>query len=314
MMVFRIFDISISCAFPIPGLPVLEQDSADWQVSLSNQALKEGEVEWFHHWQTPTGDKVMSCARFGQAYFLRFIGLACFSIDFNLRQISIFPENDCPQVSLAHLLIDQVIPRALCHLGRVVLHASAVELDDGHAVAFTGPSGQGKSTLASAFVNDGCGLLSDDCLLLENRDGEVYVMASYASLRLWSDSTEAVAREDHAKGVRFSEMAHYTDKTQVLFGKEDRSAPPRWVKLNRLYLLETETLQTDASPVQITPAGGMATIMALIESLFALDVVSDKAVQKSFEIVQQVASGVKVQRLAYPRTYESLPDVIAAVK
>ena len=83
MTVYRIFDVSISCAFPIPGLPVLEQDIADWQVSLSNEALKEGEIEWFHHWQTPAGDKVMSCGRLGQAYFLRFIGLACFSIDFN---------------------------------------------------------------------------------------------------------------------------------------------------------------------------------------------------------------------------------------
>ena len=315
MTVYRIFDNSISCELSIPGLTEVEQESGDWQVILSKDTVIEEQIDWLHHWQLPTGEDVMSFARNDQTSFLRFIGLACFSIDLSSRRITILPENDCPPTSLAHLLIDQVIPRVLCHQGRVVLHASAIEMIDGHAVAFTGVSGQGKSTLASAFVNAGYGLLSDDCLLLEKRDGEVYAMSSYPSLRLWSDSTRAVAWEVHSKGIRFSEMAHYTNKTQVLFAAGDGSVSPRWVKLKRLYLLqpEPESGQTDSSAIQITPAGGMATIMALIESLFALDVVSADAVRQSFRMVQKVASGIKVRKLAYPRSYESLPEVISAV-
>jgi hypothetical protein len=57
----------------------------------------------------------------------------------------------------------------------------------------------------------------------------------------------------------------------------------------------------------------MASIMALIESLFALDVVLEESVRRNFEAVRQVAQGVAVKRLKYPRSYENLPAVIAAI-
>jgi hypothetical protein len=196
----------------------------------------------------------------------------------------------------------------------VVLHASAVVLCDGQAVAFTGESGQGKSTLATAFFSDGYQLLSDDCLLLENRGGVVFAMASYASLRLWSDSAQAVVEAGKLKDTRYSEMAHYTNKQQLLFDERDVSATPNWVKLDRLYLLESEAGATDSQAIRIEPAGGMASIMAMIESSFTLDVVSDASIRRNFATVQQVAGGVTVKRLFYPRRYEVLPQVLAAVQ
>ena len=314
MTVYRIFDIAIACTFPITGLPVLEQEFADWWIDLSSGTIPENEFDWFHSWKAANGDEVMACARHGEKYILRFNGLACFSIDFDLQRVSVLTENNCPENTLAHLLIDQVIPRIFGHMGRVVLHASAVELSDGRAVAFTGVSGQGKSTLATAFFSAGYRLLSDDCVLLENQGGKVYAMASYPSLRLWTDSAQAVVEEDKVKGARYSDMAHYTNKRQLLFDPNDDSAIPRWVKLDRLYLLEGEPASVDSSLIQINPAGGMASIMALIESLFSLDVVSEESVRRNFEAVKQVAGGVVVKRIAYPRNYEDLPEVIAAVR
>ena len=314
MTVYRIFDISIACQFPIMGLPVLEEVSADWSVDLASEAIPGDEIRWFQSWKAASSDEVMACARHGEKYILRFNGLACFSIDFDSQKISVLAENQCPENTLAHLLIDQVIPRIFGHLGRVVLHASAVKLSDDQAVAFTGVSGQGKSTLATAFFSAGCRLLSDDCLLLENHGGTVYAMASYPSLRLWADSARAVVEEDKVKGTRYSEMAHYTNKRHLLLDETGVSVPPRWIKLDRLYLLEGEPASADSSLIQINPAGGMASIMALIESLFTLDVVSEDSIRRNFEAVQQVASGVLVKRLAYPRNYEVLSEVIAAVQ
>lgn len=314
MTVYRIFDLSIACAFPIEGLTVLTQGTADWHVELETLPLPEYEVEWFHSWKAPGGDEIMACAHHGDAFLLRFSGLASFTIDFNSRRVSVSPENECPESTLAHLLIDQVMPRILGHQGRMVVHASAVEISEGHAVAFTGTSGQGKSTLATAFFSAGYGLLSDDCLLLENRDGGVYAMASYPSLRLWPDSADAVVNENKIKGASYSEMAHYTSKKQLLFEGGDESAPPRWVKLSRLYLLEGRSEQADSNLVEITAAGGMASIMALIESLFALDVVSEESVRRNFEVVRRVSGGVVIKRVMYPRSYEALPEVIEAVE
>ena len=314
MTVYRIFDISIACVFPITGLAVLGQETSDWHVEFGVQAIPECDIEWFHSWKAPSGDEIMACGHHGDELLLRFSGLACFSIDFNSRRVSVLPENSCPESTLAHLLIDQVIPRILGHQGRMVIHASAVEISEGHAVAFTGVSGQGKSTLATAFLSAGYGLLSDDCLLLENRDGAVYAMASYPSLRLWPDSADAVVNENKVKGARYSEMAHYTSKKQLLFEGADESASPRWAKLSRLYLLEGDSAQADSNLVEITAAGGMASIMVLIESLFTLDVVSEESVRRNFEVVRQVSGGVVIKRVMYPRSYDALPEVIEAVE
>jgi hypothetical protein len=252
---------------------------------------------------------MMAVARRGEDYQVKFHGVASFVIGFDQRRIQVFPTEACPQSTCVHLLLDQVIPRTLCHLGRMVVHASAVELPDGRAVAFTGPSGQGKSTLATAFFRAGHGLISDDCLLLETRQGEVQVVASYPSLRLWPDSAGEMVDD----GSRFSEMAHYTNKKQLLLNSGDAPEQPRWNRLSALYILEDPARPGPEQPVAVTPAGGMASIMALISSLFALDVVAEKSVRRGFETVRKVASGVSISRLAYPREYRFLPDVMETV-
>ena len=233
-------------------------------------------------------------------------------IEFDSRRILVYPLESCPQSTLVHLLLDQVIPRAVCHQGRFVIHASAVELSNGLAVAFTGPSGQGKSTLATAFSRAGHSLVSDDCLLLENRGGAVHVLASYPSLRLWPDSAQAMAGERELAGAQFTDMAHYTRKQQLLLGATTDAAAPRWIKLAALYILENSE-EAAESGIQVKPAGEMAGIMTLIESLFALDVVAEGSVRRGFETVRQVASAVAIMRLAYPREYDRLPDVVETV-
>lgn len=255
----------------------------------------------------------MACGRHGGKYILAFPGLASFSIDFNAQKISILAESGCPENTLAHLLIDQVVPRILGHMGRVVLHASAVQLQGDVAVAFTGVSGKGKSTLATAFFSAGHGLLSDDCLLLENHGGRVNVMASYPSLRLWADSAQAVVKHDKVEHAHYSSMAHYTNKQQLLFERDSGMAESRWVKLDRLYLLDDAPADKGTNQVRITLAGGVASIMTLIESMFTLDVVSENTVRRNFEAVKQVANAIRVKRLAYPRNFEALSDVLTAV-
>ena len=67
-------------------------------------------------------------------------------------------------------LIGQVLPFAALLQGLEVFHASAVEVD-GRAVAISGPSGLGKSTLALELYLGGAGFVTDDVLALEELDG-----------------------------------------------------------------------------------------------------------------------------------------------
>ena len=67
-------------------------------------------------------------------------------------------------------LIAQALPFAAVLRGLEVFHAGAVAVDGG-AVAFLGPSGAGKTSIALALCRLGAGFLADDVLAVE-RDGD----------------------------------------------------------------------------------------------------------------------------------------------
>ncbi|WP_402467051.1 hypothetical protein [Isoptericola aurantiacus] len=67
--------------------------------------------------------------------------------------------------------------------GRLVLHASAVEVD-GAAIAFIGHSGMGKSTMAALMCADGARLLSDDVVPVDPADDVVTVPPGATEIRL----------------------------------------------------------------------------------------------------------------------------------
>lgn len=69
------------------------------------------------------------------------------------------------------MLEELALPCTSLLLGQEALHAGAVALPDGGAVALLAPSGGGKSTLTAALLDAGGELLSDDVLVLRG-DGE----------------------------------------------------------------------------------------------------------------------------------------------
>lgn len=302
---YQYFDLCIDSELELPAMAAALHAAPDWSVVIASEREAKGEgCRSFHTWKDDRGRDIMAVARLGSAYLLDFAELARFLIDFDERRITARPAAGCPDSTLAHLLTDQVLPRAVCHQGRLVLHASAVGLPDGTAVAFAGVSGRGKSTLASAFYRAGYRLLSDDCLLLEQRNGEVFAVPPYASIRLWADSADALFPGGRQPGIRASKMAHYTNKQ--VFSPDDPPAPEP-SRLATLFLID------QPGPLRVEPAGGMTAIMALVEAQFALDVVDEAAVRRSFDAVQRVAGRAQVLRLAFPRDYGLLTDVIGAV-
>ena len=187
--VYRIFDQQVRSRFPLPGLPVSAECDADYAVEVETAAgLDDRGFDLAHEWKDEQGGVIVACLRYEERYLLRFPDLADFCIQPDERKIIAYPVANLAENTLAHLLMDQVIPRVLGHEGRVITHASAVVTPNGHAIAFLGDSGRGKSTLASSFYQSGYGLVTDDTLLLELRDDQVYCLAAYPSLRLWPEA------------------------------------------------------------------------------------------------------------------------------
>jgi hypothetical protein len=151
----------------------------------------------FHQWLGE--DKSVWCSffRIENDYLLRFTGLADFKIASQNSTIDCWPALNVAEADIRQLYLNQVLPLAQSHSGKLVFHASAVEVDQ-NAIVFIGTSGRGKSTLAASFSTQQYRFLTDDGLLLEKTSTGYQVMPSHASIRLWEDSQAAILGEQAA--------------------------------------------------------------------------------------------------------------------
>lgn len=99
------------------------------------------------------------------------------------------------EVNLQMFLLGPVMQAVLAMRGTLCLHASAVaRVPDGASIAFVGPPGNGKSTLAAALVERGYSLVTDDLMPISVNGGP-HVRTGWGAplVRLWPDSRGRVS-------------------------------------------------------------------------------------------------------------------------
>jgi hypothetical protein len=87
------------------------------------------------------------------------------------RRLRCIPD-DAAESEWQRFVIAQVLPFAAALQGLEVLHASAVAFGE-RALAMTGPSGAGKTSLALAACRLGASMIADDVVSLERSGGEL---------------------------------------------------------------------------------------------------------------------------------------------
>lgn len=307
---YRIFDIALDCDFPLPELPEVTQ--ADTILHVQRGVIDAGEVpgpEWAHEWQDSHGNITMTCSQTGQNYFLQFPALAIFKISKSSDRIVCFPEPDIPEDTIRHLLIDQVIPRALGQKGQLVLHASAIQLPDGTGIIFLGDTGRGKSTIASSYHKNGARLITDDCLLIKIIKNSIYCTPNYYGLRLYPDSAEAI----YDTNMLYEPVAHYTGKKRVVLSdNNDRLDKP--VPVSAIFLL-SDSDEDSPDTISIEKIQGADELMSIIRQTFLLDVTDKKLLKKQFNNASEtVITLTAIFKLSYPRNHAMLAEVRKAIK
>ncbi len=257
----------------------------------------------FHAWDLPDGSPWTEFHRDDGGYLLRFPGLADFRLSADAERVSCAPAPGTTDAVVQHLYLNQVLPLALSKQGRLVFHASAVEVDGG-AVAFVGVSGRGKSTLAAGFAIEGYRFLTDDGLVVEPAVGGHVALPSHPSIRLWQDSEEALI----APGTPVAPPLSYTSKSRFLAG--DRLAfcdDPR--TLRRVYFLG------DGRPrdVAFRRLSGSEAMIEWVRHSFLLDVEEKPRLASHFDQVAALANEPIHYALDYPRRYDDLARVRAAI-
>jgi len=199
-------------------------------------------------------------------------------------------------------LLGQVLSFALIARGLEPLHATAVVVRDG-AVGFLGDCGRGKSTLGAAFVSAGYRLLTDDLLVLRDDNGTLLAAAGPARLKLF----RGPARRVLGRGARGTPMNDQGGKLVFPVGaRAARGAEP----VRALYVLRSR----HSHRVSIRSLSPRRAFVELTRNTFNACVLDAQRLARQFDLATRVAAAVPVKMLAYPRRFDRLAAVRAAIE
>ena len=257
----------------------------------------------FREWTLPDGTRSTELYRIGSGYLLRFPGLADFEISAEGLAVRCRSTPETSDATSRHLYLNQVLPLVLGQLGKMVFHASAVEIAGG-ALAFVAESTRGKSTLAASFAATGAPMLTDESLVVDERAGGYSVAPGHPSVRLWDDSQQALI----APGVETAPGLPFTSKRRFLAAPElpfsDRPAP-----LRRVYFLGDGS----APAVKFEQMDAVDVMLELLKASFLLNVDDKNRLASHFDEVARLARRPIHHRLDFPRRFDLLPAVRQAV-
>jgi hypothetical protein len=219
--------------------------------------------------------------------------------------VEVDPEPDAQTHDLTLYLSGVMLGTILHQRGAFPLHACCVAIG-GEGVALSGPSGIGKSTLASLLTSRGARFVADDvAVLTELAGGRVGVWPGPARLKLDQPALDhlGVGSEglDGAGGTRAKfHLPVTTDR------RAEGSVP-----LRRVYLIETGTGAPRTEIVR-----GLEAVAALVDAIYFLSyaVALDLAPQ-CFRLAATAAAAIEVRRLIRPpgfRHLEAVADLISA--
>jgi hypothetical protein len=182
----------------------------------------------------------------------------------------------------AFILAAQALPLAATLRGLEVFHAAGVVVE-GQAVLFAGQPGAGKSSLAAAFLRREAGLLGDDAIALELRDGAIVAHPSAATVYLRPVEHErlSAAERDRLGG-------------SVAFASRRRYAPgtvPGPAPLAAFFLLERAGGGAAIEPVPAVDP------FALLASTFNLSVRTPERLVHQLDVAAAIADAGAVHRL-----------------
>jgi hypothetical protein len=160
-------------------------------------------------------------------------GLATAHVSPDARDVAVYLDSDPDERLLGLLLAGPFAAVIFGQLGYPTLHASAIATPAG-AVVFLGRKGQGKSTMAAAFLRRGDALLTDDMLLLRAESDGVCGVPGPPHMKLWRPTAE------HTLGLAVDSLPNVvgTMEKKLLWIDGEYSMTRQPARIRALYVLD----------------------------------------------------------------------------
>lgn len=304
MPCFRIFNRLISSNLAFPGLKSLPDEAAEFEFRV-NRALWQAPppVVWLP--QSESGEWALF-GKCGAEFLVRFQNLADFLISEDRRLIRCHVAPEVSSETISHLFLDQVFPCLTGNRDAIVLHASAVAVFSA-AVVFIGESGWGKSTLSASLSASGFPLLTDDSLMVQQRENRLLCVPGYPGLRLWPESVAGVLGEQAAGTpmTQHSEKQRFDGETASLVFA-DGTLPIR-----KIYLLDDP--EEEVQSVSIIPMNPREAYLELLKHVYRLDFSDSNRIREECDLAAKVVEATAPCLLSFPREFDFLPEVRRAL-
>ena len=217
------------------------------------------------------------------------------------REIVFAPLPQADETSVRLLILGASLAILLHQRGRLVLHASSVSVHD-HGILFAGSSGDGKSTIAGAFVASGHRFLSEDITPVDFSGERPRIWPGPSQLRLWPDSAVALG---HPPAALDRILPNFEKRFLDLAGHQ----ATRPVELRRIYVL-TRDLEGPIAPLAPTES-----LVELVRNSYVARIIQG-APERSRHMEQcaRIVREIPIRRIRAHASLALLPELVRAVE
>ena len=286
---YRAYGLTVASEVPLPEF-LSGEGPADLSVRYGTVELPPtGGPEPWYRWEVSES-----------AFRLCWEGVGRFQLR-NRSELTVDPAPDVEPGRLRDFLIGSVLAAVLQRRGwLLLLHAGAVSLGGG-AVAFCGPSGEGKSTLTGALLRRGHPLVADDIVPIQLTGAGPEVQCAFPRMKLTPASAAAL-------GCDPATLAPIYTGEEKSAWKVELAEPLRPLPLRRIYLLAS------GDTLAVSRPSAADALRGIVGQSFHRRLFSPEQLLAHFQLCTELARAGYIRRLTRPRTLEGLDAVAELVE
>ena len=221
------------------------------------------------------------------------------------NSITVAPENGPGGDNIRHLVSGIGMGLVLHQRGKLGLHGSAVNIEDG-VVAFIGWKGMGKSTTTAALHSRGYPVITDDLLVIDIKGENIMVQPAFPGLKLLPEAAIAALGDDPEQLPKLHPDGEKRERrVQDKFASET-------IPMRAIYVLDYCEPGESSS---IEPLSAREAWVELTRHAFGLRILGSAGDTPEFlQLRALLAQRIPVKRFKRERRLEGLSEIVDMVE